>query len=111
METSPRGLEDAEEDASLRTKDEAHVEAKRAYNGNMEEGVEQDTLSSCGKWTAMDEAGNYGFGTWRPESSSTEETGGGAATFHTPVQETPTAGPSARVRPREKNGGGGKAGN
>ena len=48
METSPRGLEDAEEDASLRTKDEAHVEAKRAYNGNMEEGVEQATLSSCG---------------------------------------------------------------
>ena len=40
-----------------------------------------------------------------------EETSGGAATFHTPVQETPAAGPSARVRPREKNGGGGKAGN
>ena len=39
-----------------------------------------------------------------------EETNGGAATFHTPVQETPAAGPSARVRPREKNGGGGKAG-
>ena len=59
----------------------------------------------------MDEAGNYGFGTWRPESSKEEETSGGAATFHAPVQETTAAGPSARVRPREKSGGGGKAGN
>ena len=55
-------------------------------------------------------AGNYGFGTWRPESSNTEETSGGVATFHTPVQETPAAGPSARVRPMVKGGGGGKAG-
>ena len=62
------------------------------------EGAEQATFSSCGTRTAMDEAGNYGFGTWRPESSSTEETSGGAATFHTPVQETPAAGPSARCR-------------
>ena len=80
-------------------------------DGDTGEGAEQAILSTCGEWTAMDEAGNYGFGTWRPESSSTEETSGGAATFHTPVQETPAAGPSARVRPREKNGGGGKAGN
>ena len=59
------------------------------------------------------EAGNYGFGTWRPETSKEEDgaTSGGAATFHTPVQETPAADPSARVRPREKNGGDGKAGN
>ena len=46
------------------------------------EGAEQAILSTCGKGTAMDEAGNYGFGTWRPESSSEEETSGGAATFH-----------------------------
>ena len=100
METGPRGSEDAEEDASLHTKDEAYAEAERPYNGN------------------------YGFGTRLPESScedfasileackieEEEETSSGAATFHTPVQETPAAGPSADVRPREKNGGGGKAG-
>ena len=40
-----------------------------------------------------------------------EETSGGAATFHTPVLETTVAGPSARVRPRVMNGGGGKADN
>ena len=111
METGPRGSEDAEEDASLHTKDEAYAEAERAYNGNTGEGAERATLSTCGEWTATDKADNYGFGTWRPESTSEEETSGGAATFHTPVQETPAAGPSARVRPREKNGGGGKAGN
>ena len=72
----------------------------------------------------MDKAGNYRFGTRWPELfyedlasileaceiEEEEKTSGGAATFHTPVQETPAAGPSARVRPREKNGGGGKAG-
>ena len=31
--------------------------------------------------------------------------------LHAPVLETPAAGPSARVRPRVTNGGGGKAGN
>ena len=36
------------------------------------EGAEQATLSTCGEWTAMDEAGNDGFGTWRPESSRKE---------------------------------------
>ena len=46
------------------------------------EGAGQATLSTCGERTAMDEAGNDGFGTWRPESSSKEETSGGAATFH-----------------------------
>ena len=46
------------------------------------EGVEQAILSTCGERTAMDEAGSYGFGTWRPETSNTEETSGGAATFH-----------------------------
>ena len=46
------------------------------------EGAEQATLSRCGEWTAMDEAGNDEVGAWRPESSSKEETSGGAATFH-----------------------------
>ena len=32
------------------------------------EGAEQATFSSCGTRTAMDEAGNYGFGTRLPES-------------------------------------------
>ena len=27
------------------------------------EGAERATLSTCGEWTTMDEAGNYGFGT------------------------------------------------
>ena len=45
------------------------------------------------------------------ESEEEEEMSGGAATFHTPVLETPAAGPSARVRPRVTNGGCGKAGN
>ena len=40
-----------------------------------------------------------------------DATSGGPPTFHTPVLETPAAGPSARVRPRVTNGGGGKAGN
>ena len=36
---------------------------------------------------------------------------GGPATLHASFLETTAAGPSARVRPREKSGGGGKAGN
>ena len=36
-------------------------------------------------------------------------TSGGAATLHALVLETPAAGPSARVRTREKDGGGGQA--
>ena len=32
-------------------------------------------------------------------------------TFHTPVLETPATGPRAGVRPRETDGGSGKAGN
>ena len=92
--------------------DGAYAEAEReGYIGTTGEGAERATLSTCGERTAMDEAGNYGFGTWRPESSNEGETSGGVATFHTLVQETPAAGPSARVRPREKNGGVGKAGN
>ena len=111
-ETGPSGSEDAEEGASLHIEDGAYAEADREwYIGTTGEGAERATISTCGERTAMDEAGSYGFGTWRPESSKEEETSGGAATFHTPVQETPAAGPSARVRPREKNGGGGKAGN
>ena len=31
------------------------------------EGAKQATFSPCGKRTAMDEAGNYGFGTRLPE--------------------------------------------
>ena len=77
----------------------------------------------------MDEARNYGFGTRLPESfyedftsileaceiEEEEETNGGAAAFHTPVLETtatgPRAGARAGARPRETDGGGGKAGN
>ena len=59
----------------------------------------------------MERAGNYGFGTWRPETSSGEETSGGAPTLHTPTLEAPAVGPSADVRPRATSGGGGKAGN
>ena len=81
------------------------------HDGDMGEGAERATLSSCGEWTAMVEAGNYGFGTWRPETSSEEETSGGAPTLRTPFLETPAAGPSAGVRPRATGGGGGKVGN
>ena len=38
-------------------------------------------------------------------------TSGGSATFHASSLETTAAGPSARVRPMEKGGDGGKAGN
>ena len=83
----------------------------------------------------MDEAGGYGagsatsrvgvsFGTRLPETfyedfttiikaceiEEEEETSGSATTLHAPVLETPAVGPSARVRPRVMNGGGGKAG-
>ena len=36
-------------------------------------------------------------------------TSDGVTTLHTPILETPAAGPSAPVRPRVTNGGGGKA--
>ena len=76
------------------------------------EGAEQATLSRCGERTAMDEAGNDGFGTWRPESSRKERRRAAVPRPSTqPVQENPGGRPSARVRPREKNGSGGKAGN
>ena len=35
---------------------------------DVRDGAEQATLSSCGKRTAMDKAGNYGFGSRLPES-------------------------------------------
>ena len=38
-----------------------------------------------------------------------DATSGGVATLHTPILETPAAGPSARMRPRVTDGGGGKA--
>ena len=41
---------------------------------------------------------------------ATDTTSGGATTLHAPALETSAAGPSARVRPRVTNGGGGKAG-
>ena len=78
----------------------AQMAAGREPDGDMREGAEQATLLSCGEWTAMDEAGNYGFGTWRPETSSGEETSDGAPTLHTPALEAPAVGPSAGVRPR-----------
>ena len=79
------------------------------HDGDMREGAEQATLSSCREWTAMDEAGNYGFGTWRPETSSGEETSDGVTTLHTSALEALTVSPSADVRPRATDGGGGKA--
>ena len=80
------------------------------HDSDIGEGAERATLSSCGEWTAM-EAGNYGFGTWRPETSSGEETSGGAPTLHTPTLEAPAVGASAGVRPRTTGGGSGKTGN
>ena len=80
-------------------------------DGDMREGAEQATLSSCGERTVMVEAGNYGFGTWRPETSSEEETSGGAPTLRTPFLETPAVGPNVGVRPRTTGSGGVKAGN
>ena len=59
MESGPRGSGNAEEEASLHMEDGAYAEARRAYDGDMREGVERATLSSCGEWTAMDEAGDY----------------------------------------------------
>ena len=61
--------------------DGPYAAAGREPDGEMREGVEQATLSPCGEGTAM-EAGNYGFGTWRPETSSGEETRGSASTLH-----------------------------
>ena len=138
-ESGRSGSGDAEEGASLHTEDGAYAEAERDwYNGTTGEGAERATLSSCGEWTAMDEAGSYGFGTWRPETSSeeaasvleacaigdgvatdndvrteaaTDMTSGGAGTLPTPILGTTAAGPSARVRPRVTDDGGGKAGN
>ena len=92
---------------------------------DVREGSKQATLSSCGEGTAMDKAGNYGFGTrWSElfyedltsileacEIEEEEKTSGGAATLHTPVLEITAAGSSAHVRPMVTNGGGGKAGN
>ena len=40
IETGPRGLEDAEEDASPCVEHGAYVEAGRAYDGDMREGAE-----------------------------------------------------------------------
>ena len=54
MESGSRGLKDAEEDASLRTKDEAYAKAEGAHNGDMGEGAERATLSSSGKRTATE---------------------------------------------------------
>ena len=38
------------------------MEAGRAYDGDTREGAKQETLSSCGEWLGMDDAGNYGEG-------------------------------------------------
>jgi hypothetical protein len=107
------------------------------HGDGMGEGAEQETLSTCGKRTAMEEADGYGvriptprvdvcFGTRRPETSyeefasilgaceieldDEEETSGGAATLHTSVLGTTAADASASVRPQVTDDGGGKAG-
>ena len=70
-ELGPSGSKDAEEEASLRVEDGAYAEAERACNGDMGEGVERATLSSCGEWTTIDEANDYRAG------SATSRVGGG----------------------------------
>ena len=66
------------------------------------EGAEQATLSTCGEWTAMDKAGNDGFGTWRPESSRKGRRRAAVPRPSTqPVQENPGGRPE---RPRETEG-------
>jgi hypothetical protein len=104
---------------------------------DMGEGAKQAALSACGKRTAVEKADDYGarsassrvgecFGTRLPktfyedfarlleaceiELDDEEETSDGAATLHTSVLGTTAAGPSARVRPRVTDDGGGKAG-
>jgi hypothetical protein len=106
-------------------------------DGDVGEGAEQATLLSCGKRTAVEEADGYRaesatsrvgecFGTRLPETfyedfarlleaceiklDDEEETSGGAATLHTSFLGMTAAGPSAGVRPRVTDGGGGKAG-
>ena len=106
-------------------------------DGDMGEGAEQATLSSCGKRTAVEEADGYGagsatsrvgkcFGTrWietfyedfasilgacEIELEDEDETSGGDATLHTSVLGTTAAGASAGVRPQVTDDGGGKAG-
>jgi hypothetical protein len=106
-------------------------------DGNMGEGAEQATLSSCGKRTAVEEADGYGVGSatsrvgecfetrWLEtfyedfasilgaceiELEDEGETSGGDATLYTSVLGTTTAGASASVSPPVKDDGGGKAG-
>ena len=54
---------------------------------------------------------NARFRTWQPETSSGEETSGGAVTLHTPALEASAVSLSAGVRPRATGSGGGKTGN
>jgi hypothetical protein len=105
-------------------------------DGDMGEGAEQATLSSYGKRTAVEEADGYGVGSATSRVGESfgmqfletfyedfarileaceieldeEETSGGAATLHKSVLGTTAVGPSARVRPRVTDDGGGKAG-
>ena len=103
--------------------DGAYAEAERESHINtMGEGAKRATLSTCGERSTEDKVGD-GEATIassrghervrarRPETSSGEESSGGAATLHTPALEAPVVGPSADVRPRATGGGGGKAGN
>ena len=114
MEMGPRRSTNTKEEASLHTEDGAYTKAGRAYDDDVGEGAERATLSSCGEWTAMDEAGDYGGGVATDTDVRIEVAmdtmSGGAATLHTPVLETPAAGLKAGVRPRVTEGGGGKAG-
>jgi hypothetical protein len=107
------------------------------HDGDAGEGAEQATLSFCGKRTAVEEADDYGagsatsrvgesFGTRLPgtfyedfarlleaceiELDDEEETSGGAATLQTSVLGMTAAGPSAYVRPRVTDDGGGMVG-
>ena len=59
MEMGLRRSKDAEEKASLHTEDGAYTEAGRAYGGDMGEGAEQETLSSCEKGTTMEKVRDY----------------------------------------------------
>ena len=83
METGPRGSEDAEEDASLHTKDEVYAEAERVYNETVEEEA-ASIIDAC----------IYGGGVATDNDVRVEvatditSTSGGPATLHAPFLET-----------------------
>ena len=86
MESSTRGSEDEEEEASLHMEDGSYVQVGRAYGGDTREGAEQATLLSCGEWTTVDEVVDYGGGVATDngvrKEVSTDTTSDGSTTLH-----------------------------